>query len=227
MCTPWWAWYFSLMPRRMVSDSAGVGSATITGWKRRASAASFSIARYSLSVVAPTTAISPRASCGLRSAEASIAPSASPAPITEWISSMKRITSPSESAASLSTPLKRSSNSPRNFAPASSVPISTAISRRERIESGTSRSTMRWASPSATAVFPTPGSPISTGLFFRRRESTWIVLRISSSRPTTVSSLPSRAIAVRSLPYLCSASPLSPPPPGTRLSGLTHALDED
>mmetsp|Transcript_16230 Transcript_16230/g.52879 ORF Transcript_16230/g.52879 Transcript_16230/m.52879 type:complete len:204 (-) Transcript_16230:679-1290(-) len=62
ICTPWCAWYFSLMPRRMVSDSAGDGSDTITGWKRRANAASFSIARYSLRVVAPTTAISPRAS---------------------------------------------------------------------------------------------------------------------------------------------------------------------
>ncbi len=35
-----------------------------------------------------------------------------------------------------------------------------------------------------------PGSPISTGLFFVRRESTWITRRISSSRPMTGSSLP-------------------------------------
>ena len=34
--------------------------------------------------------------------------------------------------------------------------------------SGTSPSTMRRASPSTMAVFPTPGSPMSTGLFFVR-----------------------------------------------------------
>jgi hypothetical protein len=43
------------------------------------------------------------------------------------------------------------------------------------------------------AVLPTPGSPIRTGLFLVRRDSTWIVRRISSSRPITGSSLPSRA----------------------------------
>ena len=32
--------------------------------------------------------------------------------------------------------------------------------------------TMRCASPSTTAVLPTPGSPISTGLFLVRRDST-------------------------------------------------------
>ena len=37
--------------------------------------------------------------------------------------------------------------------------------------------------PSTIAVLPTPGSPIRTGLFFVRRESTWITRRISSSRP--------------------------------------------
>ena len=42
------------------------------------------------------------------------------------------------------------------------------------------------------AVLPTPGSPISTGLFLVRRDSTWMVRRISSSRPITGSSLPSR-----------------------------------
>jgi hypothetical protein len=33
---------------------------------------------------------------------------------------------------------------------------------------------MRWARPSTIAVLPTPGSPISTGLFLVRRESTWM-----------------------------------------------------
>jgi hypothetical protein len=31
---------------------------------------------------------------------------------------------------------------------------------------------IRWASPSAMAVLPTPGSPIKTGLFLVRRERT-------------------------------------------------------
>ena len=34
---------------------------------------------------------------------------------------------------------------------------------------------MRWASPSTMAVLPTPGSPMSTGLFLVRRDSTWMI----------------------------------------------------
>ena len=55
------------------------------------------------------------------------------------------------------------------------------------------------ASPSTIAVFPTPGSPISTGLFLFLRDRTWIIRRISSSRPMTGSSFPLRASSVRSL----------------------------
>ena len=50
---------------------------------------------------------------------------------------------------------------------------------------------MRWARPSTTAVLPTPGSPMSTGLFLVRRDSTCTTRRISASRPMTGSSLPS------------------------------------
>ena len=64
---------------------------------------------------------------------------------------------------------------------------------------------MRRASPSTTAVLPTPGSPMSTGLFLVRRDSTWMVRRTSSSRPMTGSILPSRARAVRSMPNFSSA----------------------
>ena len=49
--------------------------------------------------------------------------------------------------------------------------------------------TMRRARPSTIAVLPTPGSPIRTGLFFVRRERTWMTRRISSSRPMTGSIL--------------------------------------
>ncbi len=68
--------------------------------------------------------------------------------------------------------------------------MSSAQTRRSCRPSGTSRATIRCASPSAIAVFPTPGSPIRTGLFFVRRERIWITRRISSSRPITGSSLP-------------------------------------
>ena len=101
--------------------------------------------------------------------------------------------------------MRRSSNSPRYFEPASSEPMSRAITRRSRSDSGTSPSTMRWARPSTIAVLPTPGSPIRTGLFLVRRESTWITRRISSSRPMTGSSLPCSASAVRSRPNFSSA----------------------
>ena len=50
------------------------------------------------------------------------------------------------------------------------------------------------------AVLPTPGSPISTGLFLVRRARIWMTRWISFSRPMTGSSLPSRASAVRSRP---------------------------
>ncbi len=56
------------------------------------------------------------------------------------------------------------------------------------------------------AVLPTPGSPISTGLFLVRRCRIWMVRRISSSRPMTGSSLPWRARSVRSIVYFFRAS---------------------
>jgi hypothetical protein len=86
-----------------------------------------------------------------------------------------------------------------------SAPMSSAQTRFPFRPSGTSPATMRWASPSAIAVLPTPGSPMRTGLFFVRRESTWITRRISSSRPITGSSFPSSAAAVRSRPNFSSA----------------------
>ncbi len=207
MRTPWCNSYFSLMPRRMEIVSSTVGSAMNTGWKRRASAASFSTClRYSSSVVAPTQCNSPRASAGFSRLDASIAPSALPAPTSVCISSMNRMMPPSACVTSASTAFSRSSNSPRYFAPAISAPMSRDSSDLSRRLSGTSPLMMRKARPSAMAVLPTPGSPISTGLFFVRRDSTCTARRISSSRPITGSSLPSRASAVRSCAYFFSAS---------------------
>ncbi len=183
------------------------GWSTVTGWKRRSSAASFSMCfLYSSSVVAPMQCSSPRASIGFNRLLASMAPSAAPAPTTVCNSSMNRITSPWASCTDLSTALRRSSNSPRYLAPAMSAPMSSATMRLPLSPSGTSPRTMRWARPSTIAVLPTPGEPISTGLFFVRRERIWMTRRISSSRPMTGSSLPCWASAVRSRPYLSSAS---------------------
>ena len=111
--------------------------------------------------------------------------------------------SPSADLISSSTALSRSSNSPRYLAPATMAPRSRAMIRLDFRPSGTSPSAMRRARPSTIAVLPTPGSPINTGLFLVRRESTWITRRISSSRPMTGSRLPLRASAMRSRPY-CS-----------------------
>src|SRR5437016_1950247 len=195
----------------MAIVSETVGSPTKTGWKRRSSAASFSMClRYSSSVVAPTARSSPRASIGLSMFAASTAPSAAPAPTIVCSSSMKRTIWPSERLISSRTAFSRSSNSPRYFEPASSAPMSSAHTRLPFRPSGTSPSTIRCARPSTIAVLPVPGSPISTGLFFVRRESTWITRRISSSRPITGSSLPCSAVSVRSRPKrssgLCCSS---------------------
>ena len=107
--------------------SSTLGSSTTTGWKRRSSAASFSMClRYSSSVVAPMQCSSPRASIGLSMLPASIAPSAAPAPTTVCSSSMNSRIRPSAALTSCSTACRRSSNSPRYFAPATSEPMSSA-----------------------------------------------------------------------------------------------------
>ena len=190
----------------MAIVSSTFGSPTYTIWKRRSSAASFSMyLRYSFSVVAPIARNPPRASAGFNMFEASICPSLAPAPTSVCSSSIKRITSPFDSSISLSTAFSRSSNSPRNFAPAIMLARSSATTRLSFNDSGTSPETTRRASPSTIAVLPTPGSPISTGLFFVRRLNTCTTRRISSSRPITGSSLPRRARSVRSFAYFSSA----------------------
>ena len=186
--------------------SSTVGSPTSTCWNRRSRAGSFStFCRNSSSVVAPTIRSSPRASIGLSMLPASIEPSALPAPTTVCISSMKVMIEPSDCLISSRTALSRSSNSPRYFEPAIIDPRSSATIRLCFRLSGTSPSTTRWASPSTTAVLPTPGSPMRTGLFLVRRARTCTTRRISVSRPITGSSSPRRARSVRSTPYFSSA----------------------
>ena len=140
---------------------------------------------------------------------ASNAPSDLPAPTIVCSSSINKITRPSSFANSFNTALSLSSNSPRNFAPATNAPISKDSTRLFFSPSGTSKLIIRCAKPSTIAVLPTPGSPINTGLFLVRRCKTCNVLRISSSRPITGSNLPCSANSVRSIVYLLSACRVS------------------
>ena len=149
---------------------------------------------------------SPRASAGLSMLPASMAPSAAPAPTTVCSSSMKRTTRPSEARDLLEHGLEPLLELAAVLGPgdhrAQVEGHQAAVARASRARR---RSPIRWASPSAIAVLPTPGSPIRTGLFLVRRESTWMTRRISSSRPITGSSLPRRAASVRSRPYFSRA----------------------
>ncbi len=62
---------------------------------------------------------------------------------------------------------------------------------------GTRCSWIASASPSTIAVLPTPGSPTKTGLFLRRRHSTWTVRSISDRRPMSGSMRPFAARSFR------------------------------
>ncbi len=106
---------------------------------------------------------------------------------------------------SLRTAFSRSSNSPRYLAPAIREPMSRAKMVLSFRGGGDVPLTMRWASPSAMAVLPTPGSPMSTGLFLLLRLRIRMTLRISSSRPMTGSSLLALARSTRSEPYFFRA----------------------
>ncbi len=137
---------------------------------------------------------------------ASMEPSVLPAPTMVCSSSINNIILPSLFLTSSNTALSLSSNSPLNFAPATRELIS-----RENIFlsfklSGTSPRTIRIAKPSAMAVFPTPGSPISTGLFLVFLERILITFLISESLPMTGSSLLFFASSTKSAPYLESTS---------------------
>ena len=108
------------MLRRIWSVTSGVVGSTSTFWKRRSSAASVSMfSRYSSSVVAPMVCNSPRARAGLRMLAVSRLPCVEPAPTMVWISSMNTIVSCARRSPSSSCCI-RSSNSPRNFVPATS-----------------------------------------------------------------------------------------------------------
>lgn len=68
--------------------------------------------------------------------------------------------------------VRRSSNAPRYCVPATREPTSSAINARPLSPGGAAGETMSCAMPSTSAVLPTPGSPISTGLFLVRLRRT-------------------------------------------------------
>ena len=147
--------------------------------------------------------ISPLARAGFRMLAASMAPSAAPAPMRVCISSINRMMERSFFSSCI-TFFMRSSNSPRYLAPASIPARSSVTMRLSPSSSGTAPSTIFCAKPSATALLPTPGSPMSTGLFLVLRERICTMRSISSSLPMTGSSSPFFAASVRSLPYCIS-----------------------
>ena len=189
--TLWCSSYLGLRPLSIRTASSSEGSSTLTGWNLLSSAASFSMyLRYSSSVVAPISCISPLASDGLSILDASIAPSAPPAPIIVWSSSRNKSTLPACFTSAI-TFFILSSNSPRYLEPATMPERSSVTSLLSFIVSGTSPAAILAAMPSAIAVLPTPGSPIRHGLFLVRLLNICITLSISFSLPMTGSSLPS------------------------------------
>ena len=131
--------------------------------------------------------------------DASMAPSAPPAPTMVWTSSKNKIISPSLSN-SLIIFCSLSSNSPRYLVPATRDAISRDIIFLLIRASGTFSSDINLASSSTIAVLPTPASPINKGLFFLLLHNISISLFISLSRPSTGSSLLFLAVSVRLVP---------------------------
>ena len=158
--------------------------------------------RYSAYVVAPMQRSEPFARAGFSKFDISSPPPfVAPAPTIVWISSIKTIAS-SCSATSSITSFRRFSKSPRYFVPAIIAPMSSAKICACFSRCGTSPLAIFSASPSTTAVLPTPASPTRIGLFFFRRLSVCISLASSFSRPMIGSILPSAASLVKFDEYL-------------------------
>ena len=186
--TLWWLSYESCKPFKISIDSSILGGLTVIFWNLRSSAPSFSTyLRNSSNVVAPIQWISPLANDGLNILEASKDPEAPPAPTLVWSSSINIIISLEDSNSSIIV-FKRSSNCPLYFVPATIAGRSNDKIRLLCNNLGTSLCIILWARPSIIAVFPTPGSPISTGLFFFLRVKICATRSISSSLPITGSS---------------------------------------
>ena len=153
--------------------------------------------RYSSNVVAPIHCISPRDSAGLMMFEASNEPEELPVPMMVCISSIKTTTL-SLSTNSSKIALSLSSNCPRYLVPATTEVKSNETIRLSAKFLGQSPWCIFIANPSTIAVLPEPGSPITIGLFFLRRDKICAILLISFSLPITGSSFPCSANLIKS-----------------------------
>ena len=141
---------------------------------------------YSFIVVAPMHFAFPLANIGFNMFEASIAPSAPPAPTIVCISSMNKIMLLLFSN-SLTILFIFSSNSPLYFVPDIMLArLMEIIILFFRI-GGMFLVTILLANSSTIAVLPTPASPISIGLFLFFLASISIMRSISESLPITLS----------------------------------------
>ena len=98
--------------------------------------------------------------------------------------------------------LIRSSNCPRYLVPATIAAMSNMTTLLSKSIRETFLLIILKAKPSTIAVFPTPGSPISIGLFFLRLLKICETRSISSSLPIIGSSASSSASLVTSLEKL-------------------------
>ena len=176
--------------------SSTVGSSTITGWKRRSSAASFSMClRYSSSVVAPMQCSSPRASIGLSMLPASIAPSAAPAPTTVCSSSMNSRIRPSAALTSLQHGLagaprtRRGTSRRRRASPCRARRPSCRAAPRAR-----RRARCAGRGPRRSRSCRRRGRRSAPGCSWSCARGSGSTRRISASRPITGSSCPLRAV---------------------------------
>ena len=148
-----------------------------------------------------------------------------------WISSMKRI-----AFSSFAEPIEHLLDALLEVA---AVAGAGDERRRGRARTRASRAAaparrpveMRSASPSASAVLPTPGSPTSSGLFLRRRHSTWTMRSISASRPISGSISPLRGardqIGGKRLERIARAPAPRPAPPRRGARGSVCAAVRD
>ena len=144
---------------------------------------------------------SPLAKAGLNIFEASRLPVAPPAPTIVWISSINKIILEFFSI-SFITAFILSSNCPLYLVPATKLAKSREIILLLYKTLETFFSIILIAKPSAIADLPTPGSPISRGLFFLRLLNIWETLWISRSLPIIGSKLLFSAKNVKSFPKL-------------------------
>ena len=142
--------------------------------------------------------ISPLERAGFNILAASRAPSAPPAPIIVWSSSINIIIL-FAFFISITIFFILSSNSPLYFVPATTEDKSKVKTLFLRRISGTSVATIFSANPSTIAVLPTPGSPKSIGLFFFLLDKIWTTRITSFSLPITLSNAFSLASFVKSL----------------------------